>query len=228
MTRSGVPTRAERVYSALRADILAGRLRPGDRLPFTELSAQYGASMGVVREALTRLAAEGLVEAQPQYGFRVTPVSAEDLRDLTEARCAIETLVLRQAFAHGGVEWETRVVATHHRLQRTPQMAPDDPERLSDEWLAAHRAFHTALLDGCPNRRLRAVAASLHDAAELYRSWSVSLTQERRDIPGEHRALLDAVVAGDADAGVAALTAHIQRTTATLIAGAELSDAAPA
>ena len=221
MSRSGVPTRAERVYAELRADILAGRRHPGTRLPFAELTARYEASMGVVREALTRLTSEGLVESEPQYGFRVVPLSVADLEHLTEARTAIEPLVLGQAVEQGGVAWESEVLAAHHRLKRTPQMAADDPGRLSDEWTAAHAAYHRALLIGCPNPRLLAIAESLRDAAELYRTWSVPLAQARRDIAGEHRAILDAVLAHDVGAATAALAAHIHATTNVLLAQAD-------
>ena len=218
MSRSGVPTRAERVYAELRADILAGRREPADRLPFADLSARYGASMGVVREALTRLAAEGLVESEPQYGFRVMPISAEDLRHLTEARRAIEPLVLRLAIEQGGLSWESELVAAHHRLERTPPLDADDPERVSEDWAAAHAEFHRALLAGCPNPRLRGVAASLRDAAELYRRWAVSLGSDpHRDIPGEHRAMLAAALAHDAEAAAEVLSAHIQHTTDVLL-----------
>ena len=211
-------TRVERVYAQLRADVLAGRQRPGARLPFAELTARYQASIGVVREALTRLATEGLVESEPQYGFRVTPLSVADLEHLTAARTAIETLVLGQAVEHGGVGWESEVLAAHHRLERTPQRAADDPDRLSDAWTAAHATYHHTLLAGCPNPRLRAIADSLRDAAELYRQWSVPLTRTDRDIDGEHRAVLDAVLAHDADAATAALATHIQHTADLLLA----------
>ena len=218
MSRSGVPTRAERVYAELRADILAGRRQPADRLPFADLSARYGASMGVVREALTRLAAEGLVESEPQYGFRVMPISEDDLRHLTEARRAVEPLVLRLAIEQGGLAWESQLVAAHHRLERTPQLVADDPDRVSEDWAAAHAEFHEALLAGCPNPRLRGVAASLRDAAELYRRWAVSLgSDQKRDIPGEHRAMLAAALAHDADAAAEVLSAHIQHTTDVLL-----------
>jgi DNA-binding GntR family transcriptional regulator len=225
MRRSGTPTRAERVHSELRENILAGRLRPGEKLPFAELSARYSASMGVVREALSRLAAEGLVESQPQYGFRVTPVSAADLGHLTEARSAIETLVLRMAVENGGVEWESQVLAAHHRLARAPQMGEDDPALVSEDWAAAHAAFHLALLSGCPNPRLLGVASSLRDAAELYRRWSVPLAHERRDVAAEHRAMLDAVLAHDADAAAAALDDHIAHTTRVLLEGEQAAGA---
>jgi DNA-binding GntR family transcriptional regulator len=224
VSRSGVPTRAERVYTELRADILAGRQRPGSRLPFAELTARYEASMGVVREVLTRLTAEGLVESEPQYGYRVVPLSIADLQHLTDARAAIETLVLGQAVEHADVAWESEVLAAHHRLERTPQQAADDPSRLSTNWTTAHAAYHHTLLAGCPNPRLLAIADLLRDSAELYRQWSVPLAHTHRDIAGEHRAILDAVLARDVDAATAALAAHIHATTNVLL---DQADAAP-
>lgn len=217
VNRNGAPTRAERVYAELRADILAGRQPPGARLPFAELTARYQASMGVVREALTRLAAEGLIESEPQYGHRVMPLSAADLNHLTDARRTIEPLVLDQAIEHGGVAWESEVLAAHHRLERTPQTAAGEPGRLSDDWTTAHADYHNTLLAGCPNPRLLAIARSLRDAAELYRQWSVALAHPDRDIAAEHRAILDAVLAHDAGKATAALTTHIQNTTDVLL-----------
>ena len=224
------PTRVERVYTELRADILTGRQPPGTRLPFAELTARYQASMGVVREALTRLAAEGLVESEPQYGHRVMPLSAADLNHLTDARCAIEPLVLRQAVEHGGVAWESEVLAAHHRLEHTPQMAAGDPGLLSDDWTTAHADYHNTLLAGCPNPRLLAIAGSLRDAAELYRRWSVALAHSDRDIAAEHRAILNAVLAHNAGKATAALATHIQNTTDILLdqASTEPDDAATA
>lgn len=211
------PTRVEKAYTALRADILSGRRRPGDRLPFAELCADYGASMGVLREALSRLTAERLVDSEPQLGFRVRSLSREDLEELTEARSELETLVLRRAIEQGGLEWESEVLALHHRLERTAQAEQDDAARLSDAWVAAHAAYHNALLSGCRNSRLRTIAESLRDAAELYRRWSVPLGGEHRDIAGEHREMLQAVLDRDADRAVRALDEHIRHTSQVLI-----------
>lgn len=230
MSRSGAPTRAERVYAELRGDILAGRQRPGSRLPFADLATRHEASMGVIREVLTRLTAEGLVESEPQYGFRVVPLSVADLEHLTDARAAIETLVLGQAVEHGDVAWESEVLAAHHRLERTPQQAADDPSRLSASWTAAHTDYHHTLLTACPNPRLLAVADSLRDAAELYRQWSVPLAPTHRDIAAEHRTILAAVLARDVDAASVALAAHIHATTNVLLdqADARIDDTATA
>jgi DNA-binding GntR family transcriptional regulator len=220
MVDSGVPrTRADEVYGRLRADILAGRRMPGSRLPFAELCEHYRASASVIREGLSRLAEEGLVLAVPQRGFRVVPLSADDLRDLTEVRLLNEALALRSAIADGDPDWESRVAEAHGRLDRTPQFAADDPDRMDEAWVAAHNAFHAALLSGCRNQRLLSLALSLRDASVLYQRWTRSVGHDRqRDAAAEHRELLDAALARDPDRAVAALGAHIDRTAAVLLA----------
>ena len=214
-------TRSERIYAQLRSDILTGRLLPGQRLPFAELGSRYGTSVGVLREALTRLVEQGLVLSEPQLGFRVTPVSEHDLRDLTITRIDIETLCLRYAIEQGDLAWESRVVAAFHTLDRTPEHASHGSSAVNEDWAIAHAAFHAAILEGCPTRRLREIAASLRDASELYRRWSRHLgSEDNRDIAGEHRALRDAVLARDVEVATAALTAHIRYTTQALIESA--------
>lgn len=220
-------TRQEQAYQALRGDILAGRVHPGQKLPFAELCDTYGVSVGVIREALSRLVEQGLVQTAPQQGFFVTPISREDLVHLTVARREIESLTLRHAIAEGDLQWEGEVLATHHRLASTPQLAPDDPDRLNDEWAEIHSRFHETLLLGCENPRLTAIATQLRASAELYRRWSLPFSAEReRDIAGEHKALADAVVARDTERAVELLAAHIQLTTDLLLESewAESSD----
>lgn len=211
-------TRGEDVYARLRADILAGRLRPGARLRFAELCARYDTSVGVLREGLSRLTEQELVVAEPQQGYRVQPVSPRDLRELTDARTEVEGLVLRAAVGSGDLGWESAVLAAHHVLARTPVQDPDDPQRMSEAWAAAHAAFHGLLLDGCPNRRLRGIALGLRDSAELYRRWSVPVGRDgSRDVAAEHRALLDAALDRDPARAVAVLTGHLQRTARVLL-----------
>jgi DNA-binding GntR family transcriptional regulator len=215
---ASTPTKAERVFEQMRADILAGRLRPGSRLRYAELCSHYETSTGVLREAMLRLTEQNLVKGEPQQGFQVVDLSVEDLRDLTHARVVLETLVFRSAIAEGDLDWETRILASHHRLSRTPQFDVSDPIRLSDEWVAEHAEFHRALLDGCGNRRLKEIASSLRDAAELYRRWSMPLGGGiKRDVAAEHEALLSAVLTRNADRAVKELTDHISLTSNILI-----------
>jgi DNA-binding GntR family transcriptional regulator len=221
---STAPTRTEQVYARMRSDILSGQLTPGAKLPFAELVARYGGSTSVIREGLTRLVEQGLVQAEPQHGFRVVSLSISDLDDLTTARCELEGLVLRLSIGAGDLEWESAIVAAHHTLERTPMTSEDDSGALSDEWRAAHARFHNALIAGCPNVRLRTMASSLRDAAELYRSWSGRIGHDQhRDIPGEHDAIAEAALSRDADRAVAELTMHLRRT-ADLLIGLEPSE----
>lgn len=211
-------TRVDTVYRQIRADILSGRLHPGDRLPLAELTQRYDAKMGTVREALLKLASEeDLVVAEPQIGFSVRSISTLDLEELTEARRILEAEVLKLSIEQGDVEWESRVIASHHRLTRVAQMDPDDPARISDEWSRVHAEFHEALLSGCSNSRLRSAALAWRESAELYRRWSVTTPHEGRDIAAEHRALCEAAVGREVDRGAELLRAHISTTTEALL-----------
>ncbi|MFZ4079486.1 MAG: GntR family transcriptional regulator [Microbacteriaceae bacterium] len=222
-------TRHEQVYNSLRADILAGRLEPGQKLPFAELSSRYGFSVGVIREALSRLVEQGLVMNAPQQGFCVTPLSKTDLLNLTQARCEIETLTLRHAIEEGDIEWQSQVLASHHRLANTPHRDPEDPERFSEEWAEAHRAFHETLLEGCDNPRLTGVAKQLRASAELYRQWTAPLSEgKKRDTAAEHQAIVDAVIARNADLAVQLLNDHIALTTKILLESGEVDATAHA
>lgn len=209
-------TRSGRLFATLRNDILGGKLKPGSRLPFAELSVTYNSSIGTLREALQRLAELGLAETIAQQGFRVVAVSAEDLQDLTDARLEIEVAALRHSIRDGDVAWEARAVAAHHVLERAPVLEANASDRFSEEWATAHSAFHQALLSGCSNRRLLSSAASLRDSAELYRRWSIPFGRDKtRDSHGEHRALLDAAVNRNVEAAAELLREHISRTTYT-------------
>lgn len=222
--RSG-STRTEEVFDQLRAELLDlnGGYQPGDRVKLVELTQRFEVSISVVREALTRLAEQGLLVASPQRGFRVRELSVEDLADLTRVRVQIESLALGQAVQNGDVAWETAVVATHHTLERTPAMLPGG--RFNEGWSVAHRAFHQALLAGCGSPRLAEIATALRDSAELYRRWYWALADDRsRDIPAEHTRLRDLAVSRDADAGIALLTEHIECAPRQLIAYAERND----
>ena len=205
-------TQADRVASELRADILGGRMRPGDKLPFADLCSRYDTSVGVMREGLSRLVAQGLVVNEPQVGFRVIPLSSEDLRQLTEARVYIEGHVLELSILSGGMEWESLLVGAHHALERTPETVPGDAGMMSEQWAAAHARFHAVCLQACPNRRMLEVAETLRASAELYRRWSVPLAGGARDVAAEHRRILAAALAHDARAALVALGEHLAHT----------------
>ena len=210
------------VYEQVRAAILSGELKPGQRLRISDL-AQHGVSLNVVREALNRLTGEQLVQAIPQIGFAVTDLSLDDLADLVRVRVAIESTALRWSIEQGDMTWESHVVAAHYRLVNTPETSPDSQSgQPSYDWLRAHADFHTVILSGSASPRMHDTTRSLQDAAELYRRWSLPLAV--RDLPGEHGEIMRATLDRDADRAIAALTAHIERTLSTLVENAGVGD----
>lgn len=218
------------VHARMRTAILAGRFEPGAKLSPRELAGEFQVSLSVVREALSRLAEQGLVVAAPQLGFSVAALNIDDLRDLTRVRVLVEGEALRDAVQHVDVDFEARVVAAHHRLARTPLLSSEAPLAVSEEWAAAHAVFHDALLSACASPRLREMAARLRDQSELYRRWSgpFSGDAEPRDVAAEHRDLMAAVLDHDADRAVELLTAHFELTTSILIDYATHHDGADA
>ena len=210
-------TRTEEVYDVLRSDLLNGGFAPGQKLRMVELADRFGVSQSVVREALTRLAEQTLVIASPQRGFRVRDLSVRDITHLTEARVQIESVALRLAIERGDIRWETGILTAHHVLESTPPF--NDDMTVNEDWATQHREFHRALLSGCENDHLEAVAQSLRDCAELYRRWYWALADDHdRDIAAEHRRLKELCLGRDPDTAVEILTEHIERAPRELIA----------
>ena len=213
----GATTRTHEVYQVLHRDLLNGRLRPGERLRLLELSARFEVSQSVTREALVRLAEQGLVAANPQRGFRVRDLSVQGIEALTEARVHIELVTLRLAIERGDIHWETSVVASHHLLEKTPVVSDDG--QFNEDWSERHRAFHRALLSGCGNSHLEAVAVELRDCAELYRRWYWALTGDNhRDIATDHRLLKELALARETNSAQSLLRTHIERAPLKLVA----------
>jgi DNA-binding GntR family transcriptional regulator len=220
-------TLAEDVYGQLRREIFTGKRRPGSRLQLKEIAEVQGVSLSVVREAATRLTSEGLAESTPQVGFRVRTLSLDDLLDLTWTRVHLESIALRESIGNGDVGWEADVVAAHHRLVNTPAILADGS--VSPDWMTAHDGFHAALVSACGSLHLRRLRQQLFDASELYRYWSAALGHDDFDrrmveIDAQHREILDAALARDADRAALLVSEHLRHTTAALKRAAELAD----
>lgn len=210
-------TLSRHAHERIRSDILTGRLAPGQPLRLAALAAELGVSMSVVREALTRLSEQGLVTAEPNQGFRVVPLSEDDLADLTQLRVTLECTALERAIAHGDVAWEGLVVSTHHVLERTPLSLTGPPET-REAWIVAHAAFHDALSSGSESPRLIGLVRALRDGAEVYRQWSGVLAAESgRDVGREHRELMELATSRRSEQACAALRDHIETTTRILL-----------
>lgn len=214
--RAGTRTLAGDAYEAIRQAIRAGNFKPGDRLRFAELQALCGMSVTPVREALTRLTAEGLTVLDDHRGYSVARLSLEELRDITAARQLCESEALRLSVAKGDADWEARVIAAHHLMVRIPQARDDIPSAMREDWEARHAAFHAALISACGSPILLEICEKLFSRADRYRRLSVSLAGAARDVEGEHRRLMERALARDGEGAAAALREHYGRTAAAL------------
>jgi GntR family transcriptional regulator, carbon starvation induced regulator len=218
MTATAKTTQADAVFQLIRAEILEGRLLPGAKLNIKALEQRFEVSLGAIREALSRLGAEGMVIAEAHRGYRVSPVSKEELLDLTRTRVELESLCLRKAMEHGDVEWEIRIVAAAHRMERLQDIPSDEEARKAPAWNQAHAAFHEALVSACPSAWLLRMRELLYAQSERYRLLSVPLdTDHDRDVKAEHKRLVDAVLKRDEAAAMKALEEHFFATVQIIL-----------
>lgn len=218
-------TDATRVAERLRDEIVRGVVPPASKLKLAPLADRYGIGRAPLREAASKLAAEQLLEFEDHRGYRVAPISREDLLDVTLTRRRVETLALSDAMEHGSDEWEGAVLAALHRLSKCSNLDPNPEARRT--FSARHREFHDALVSACPSRHLLRFRSTLYAHSERYRALAEHRYRQEpssRDVPAEHRALAEAAVARDREAACAHLEAHIQRTAETLL---DLIPAAP-
>ncbi|HWL89172.1 MAG TPA: GntR family transcriptional regulator [Polyangiaceae bacterium] len=209
-------TMGSTAYARLREEILGGQVPPGKKLLIRPLADRYGMGLSPIREALNRLAAEGLLLQSDQRGFTVAPLDPQDLTDLTEARCMVNEMALRASIARGDTAWEEAIVLWHHRLMRTPRYIDSARGLRNPAWERAHRAFHSALISACGSRRIQLYAEQLFDASSRYRSIARSVSMHRRPDESEHKKIAEATLARDVERAAALLTAHF-RTTDSLV-----------
>ena len=196
----------------MRIDVLDGAFEPGAKLPFAALQQRYGVSVGTIREALSHLVSEGLITLDAGRGFRVAPVSRADLLDFTEMRVDFEKRALLDAMAHGDDAWEVRIISAFHLLEKLSERPASVRLREASRWTAFHRDYHAALVSGCRSRWLLHFRALLFDHAERYRLLSLRHRPPTNARKGEHRAIMEAVLARDPGRACELAEQHIRRT----------------
>lgn len=212
---SASKTQAEAVMNAIRAEIVRGVLKPGERLGMRALQDRYDAGISPLREALSRLTALNLVTAEGQRGFRVATTSEADLIDLIKTAVWSECTALRAAVALGDRRWEAEVLAAAHRLGIGES---DPPQRYFDEhWEEDHRAFHRCLVSACGVPRLLHFRDLLFENVERYRRLATIYSAGDRDVNGEHRALVERVLARDVAGASRLMQAHLLETARILL-----------
>jgi DNA-binding GntR family transcriptional regulator len=207
-TSRGHRTLAEKAYETLHAAILAGRLRPGARLPIEELAEHLEMSPMPIREAVRRLDAIGLVENVPHRGARVTELSVVDLGEVYEVRLALETTAIRRAAARFT---DVRAARARECLEALEAVAGSTSGVTSE----AHTAFHFAFYEAAESAWLLRLIRPAWQAGERYaQEWPQVQRLDAR--APEHREILAACEGYDPERAAAALHQHLAITANSL------------
>lgn len=208
-------TLASQTYRQLRSDIVTGTLKPGEKLRIEPLKKIYNVGGSPIREALNRLSREQLVLQHDQIGFRVAPVGLGDLMELTNTRCMLNEVAVREAIKNGSSLWEEGVLLSHYRMIKA-RRCQNFGEKINKEWETAHYEFHSSIISGCNSKWIIEFTKMLYDAFDRYRYLIPNSEKIERDVDLEHESILNAVVGRDGDLAIALLNEHI-RTTAQQI-----------
>ncbi|MEP2718105.1 GntR family transcriptional regulator [Pseudophaeobacter sp.] len=202
---SGKESSATRAtYLSLRDMILTGALPAGEKLKIEQLRKLLDTGASPVREALSLLTSDMLVERIDQRGFRAASASLANFKEILTLRCSLEDMALRQSIARASSDWEEALVLAHHRMKRAAG-TPEFEER--------HKDFHMALLNNAESPILQRYCSQLYDLNIRYRYLAAGgAGYQRRDIATEHEEILEAAVRQDGEAATAALLNHYRVT----------------
>jgi GntR family carbon starvation induced transcriptional regulator len=206
---SELKTEAEYAALQLRRDIMSGTLPPEIRLKIRDLTGRYSISASPMREALAQLAASGFVDHEGQKGFRVPPVTIENLNDITESRKIIETEALRLAIQNADSAWEDEIVASYSLFEKQVNRFYDGDDLRLEIYEERHHRFHRALIAACPLGMLKKFCDDLYVRKTRYRMHTRSYSFEKEDVIEEHRLLKEVVLSRQEDAAVEAVRSHI-------------------
>jgi GntR family carbon starvation induced transcriptional regulator len=215
-------TLAEAVYLRLRQDILSGKLEPGLKLRFADLTSLYEAGVSTLRESLSRLTADRLVIALGQRGFRVAPISLNEMWDITRLRAEMESAALEEAIDAGNDEWEAEILSCLHRLIKLENRGATTPLLLTEEGAYLHKLFHMSLLNASPSVWRLRVIDLLYDQSERYRRLQTSYLSGMLNSGEEHREISAAAIARDKPRATMLLRSHYEKTAKLLAAITDL------
>jgi DNA-binding GntR family transcriptional regulator len=202
----------ERAYTEIRRRILENEMPAGTQVLEQELAEMLEMSRTPVREAMVRLADEGMVEVRPRHGMRVLPISADDMREIYDVLTALESMAAERVAARGVSPEELRALK-QAVADMDAALAVDDLRT----WAAADERFHLLLVEYCDNERLRALVSGYWDQSHRVRLVTLGLRPKPVDSNKDHAAVVDAIARGDAVAARRLHRQHRVRSGETLV-----------
>ncbi len=203
-------TLQELVTDRIREAILRGWLKPGERLDQAEIADKFQVSRMPVREALRTLEAEGLVKFYPHRGVEVCDLSPEEIEEIYQIRGVLEGMAVQLAVPHFTEEADQRLSAL---LQEMEEVADDPPA-----WATLNYRFHKELYALSGRARLCGIIESLRNTVQPYVARDVSHPTRARAAMKEHREILEACRAGDANRAAELVAQHLKHVCDSLVA----------
>lgn len=197
------PTRADQLRRALEEDIFSGRLKPGDRLDEQSLAHRFEVSRTPVREALRQLSASGLVEVRPRQGAVVSVITLPRLVEMFEVMAELEAMCARLA-ARRMSDGERQALRNHVAECESFEQRID-----LEGYYAANKVFHDAIYDGSHNEVLAEMTRTLHRRTAPYRRHQLNRPGRISESLAEHKAVVDAILAYDADGAGRLMARHV-------------------
>lgn len=197
-------TKSEAAYTFLREQILSGALQPNERLTLARLSEDLGVSLMPVREALSRLARDGLVDITPYKDARVAAMSRRDVEDIFSVRAALEAHAVALAVERAGPALAEPLERINQRFAAAAEVP--DFAAIND----FNREFHVVILNSADNDHLKRFLEDAWLRCARYRAGFRLIPGRRTSAVAEHEAIVAAVRAGDAEGAARAARAHVE------------------
>jgi len=213
--RNPPPVLSDAVYQDLLGRILSGAYKPGEVLRQEELASHYSVSRVPVREAMSRLASDGVLVFRPRRGYAVKILDAREIAEVFNLRMLIEEHAGRLAAQLRRPEDVRRVAAL---LDSMDAIDTRDAAGMR-EWLELNRRFHTELFAASGHAHVCRVAATLRDTVEPYIRIEATITGHLREADADHRGIFEAFRSGDAESAGRLCREHCEHTAKRLIEG---------
>ena len=212
-------SRTEWAVGRLQRAILSGELSPGERLSSSELAQRWSVSATPLREALQRLAADGLVEYTSQRGARVSEVSLQDVCEVYELRLMLERMALERSLRRTDADWRREVDNAYAKLRAEFEGGLEDMMAFE----SVNRDFHRALLSRCDSAWLLRIVHMLADNAVRYRALSWWPRGGDEEILREHEEIYEACVTGQIEHALELTSEHLRRTRDAILQSRRLA-----
>ncbi|MGE0970172.1 GntR family transcriptional regulator [Klebsiella sp. WOUb02] len=183
---------SDRAYHTIRRDILTCRLLPGMLVTESELMERYESGKSTIRLALTRLSHEKLVISRPRKGYRIAPVTVQDVEEIFTVRAALEPLAARLAVGKVDIEL-LKALEAECRVEVAAPLST----RI-DVFMNANKRFHLAIAEATGNDHLIRTLSGLMDEMARLVALGFNVQRIKPEIKHDHNAMIDAFIEGDA------------------------------